>query len=299
MRSPHDRRLRGAGALRRGRGRVARARARRRSCAPHGYVAELVSAAVQVVPEGRDPARTPRRGGCSISARATAGRSTWSIGTKFPSYFVRHPNKVAWLIHQYRAAYELCGTEFSDFDHIEGDVGLRAAPDRARPADARRVPARLHQRREHRRAAGEVQRPRRRAAVSSAASGATPGARAVRRLRAVRRPDRERSSGSTSPSRRWLTSTGRSSSCVAGDGHAARQHRARWPRSWASPIASASSAPWTTRRCSTLYADALAVVYRAVRRGLRLRDARSVPRPQAGRHCRPTRADRSSSSRTA
>ena len=48
------------------------------------------------------------------------------IGTKFPSYFVRHPNKVAWLIHQYRAAYELCGTEFSDFDHLEGDVGLRA-----------------------------------------------------------------------------------------------------------------------------------------------------------------------------
>src|SRR6476661_6414083 len=48
------------------------------------------------------------------------------IGTKFPSYFVRHPNKVAWLIHQYRAAYELCGTPFSDFDHIESDVGLRA-----------------------------------------------------------------------------------------------------------------------------------------------------------------------------
>jgi glycosyltransferase involved in cell wall biosynthesis len=47
------------------------------------------------------------------------------IGTKFPSYFVRHPNKVAWLIHQYRAAYELCGTEYSDFTHIEGDVGLR------------------------------------------------------------------------------------------------------------------------------------------------------------------------------
>jgi glycosyltransferase involved in cell wall biosynthesis len=48
------------------------------------------------------------------------------IGTKFPSYFVRHPYKVAWLIHQYRAAYELCGTEFSDFDHVESDVGLRA-----------------------------------------------------------------------------------------------------------------------------------------------------------------------------
>jgi glycosyltransferase involved in cell wall biosynthesis len=48
------------------------------------------------------------------------------IGTKFPSYFARHPNKIAWLIHQYRAAYELCGTEYSDFDHVEGDVGLRA-----------------------------------------------------------------------------------------------------------------------------------------------------------------------------
>jgi glycosyltransferase involved in cell wall biosynthesis len=47
------------------------------------------------------------------------------IASKFPTYFVRHPHKVAWLIHQYRAAYELCGTEYSDFSHIESDVGLR------------------------------------------------------------------------------------------------------------------------------------------------------------------------------
>jgi glycosyltransferase involved in cell wall biosynthesis len=47
------------------------------------------------------------------------------IASKFPSYFVRHPNKVAWLIHQYRAAYELCGTVYSDFGHNESDVGLR------------------------------------------------------------------------------------------------------------------------------------------------------------------------------
>jgi glycosyltransferase involved in cell wall biosynthesis len=47
------------------------------------------------------------------------------IASKFPTYFVRHPNKVAWLIHQYRAAYELCGTEYSDFGHNERDVGLR------------------------------------------------------------------------------------------------------------------------------------------------------------------------------
>jgi len=47
------------------------------------------------------------------------------IGTKFPTYFVRHPHKVTWLIHQYRAAYELCGTMYSDFVHTELDVGLR------------------------------------------------------------------------------------------------------------------------------------------------------------------------------
>jgi glycosyltransferase involved in cell wall biosynthesis len=48
-----------------------------------------------------------------------------AIATKFPTYFARHPAKVAWLVHQHRAAYELCGTPFSDFDHTERDVGLR------------------------------------------------------------------------------------------------------------------------------------------------------------------------------
>ncbi len=47
------------------------------------------------------------------------------IATKFPSYFVRHPNKVTWLTHQYRAAYELCGTEYGDFEYTELDVALR------------------------------------------------------------------------------------------------------------------------------------------------------------------------------
>jgi glycosyltransferase involved in cell wall biosynthesis len=47
------------------------------------------------------------------------------IPTKFPTYFVRHPKKVCWLVHQYRAAYELCGTQFADFEHTEHDVALR------------------------------------------------------------------------------------------------------------------------------------------------------------------------------
>ena len=37
------------------------------------------------------------------------------IATRFPSYLIKHPNKVVWLIHQLRQAYDLLGTEYSDF----------------------------------------------------------------------------------------------------------------------------------------------------------------------------------------
>jgi glycosyltransferase involved in cell wall biosynthesis len=47
------------------------------------------------------------------------------IATKFPTYFARHPRKVLWLVHQHRAAYELCGTRFSNFAHTPRDVALR------------------------------------------------------------------------------------------------------------------------------------------------------------------------------
>ena len=36
------------------------------------------------------------------------------IAQKFPSYLVRHPNKIVWLLHQYRPAYELSHTEMDD-----------------------------------------------------------------------------------------------------------------------------------------------------------------------------------------
>jgi glycosyltransferase involved in cell wall biosynthesis len=38
------------------------------------------------------------------------------ISTKFPSYFVKHPHKVIWLIHQYRQVYDLFDTPYSGFD---------------------------------------------------------------------------------------------------------------------------------------------------------------------------------------
>ncbi len=37
------------------------------------------------------------------------------IATNFPSYFVDHPNKVVWLFHQHRAAYDGAGGPWSDF----------------------------------------------------------------------------------------------------------------------------------------------------------------------------------------
>ena len=36
------------------------------------------------------------------------------IGTKFPSYLIRHPNKVTWLFHQFRQAYDLYGSPFGE-----------------------------------------------------------------------------------------------------------------------------------------------------------------------------------------
>jgi glycosyltransferase involved in cell wall biosynthesis len=58
-------------------------------------------------------------------SEANGERIDLAIGTKFPSYFVRHPNKITWLFHQYRAIYELCGTPYSEFSHAEADVKLR------------------------------------------------------------------------------------------------------------------------------------------------------------------------------
>ena len=52
------------------------------------------------------------------------------IATKFPSYAVRHPRKVVWLLHQFRQAYELDGTELGQFDQSPEDRALRRAVQR-------------------------------------------------------------------------------------------------------------------------------------------------------------------------
>ena len=47
------------------------------------------------------------------------------IATKFPSYVVRHPNKRVWLVHQFRQAYELDGTELGQFGNSPEERALR------------------------------------------------------------------------------------------------------------------------------------------------------------------------------
>jgi glycosyltransferase involved in cell wall biosynthesis len=52
------------------------------------------------------------------------------IATKFPSYGIRHPNKVVWLVHQFRQAYDYDRTELGQFSESPQDRATRAAVER-------------------------------------------------------------------------------------------------------------------------------------------------------------------------
>lgn len=90
----------------------------------HGYPTELVSVPFKWYPKEEILANAAAWRLLDLS-ESNGRRIDLLIATKFPTYFARHPNKVAWLIHQHRAAYELAGTVFSDFAHVEADVALR------------------------------------------------------------------------------------------------------------------------------------------------------------------------------
>ncbi len=62
--------------------------------------------------------------GCMIAARMTdltevdGERIDLVIALKFPAYYLKHPNKVVWLLHQHRQAYDLWETEFGDLHNL-------------------------------------------------------------------------------------------------------------------------------------------------------------------------------------
>ncbi len=89
-----------------------------------GYRAEIVSVPFKWYPKDELLAQVAAWRMIDVS-ESNGERIDLAIGTKFPTYFVRHPNKITWLFHQYRAIYDLCGTPFSEFTHAEADVRLR------------------------------------------------------------------------------------------------------------------------------------------------------------------------------
>jgi glycosyltransferase involved in cell wall biosynthesis len=52
------------------------------------------------------------------------------IATKFPAYCVRHPNKVAWVLHQFRQAYDYDRTALGQFSESPEDRATRRAVQR-------------------------------------------------------------------------------------------------------------------------------------------------------------------------
>src|SRR5438067_8700077 len=47
------------------------------------------------------------------------------IGLKFPAYLVNHPNKVLWLLHQHRSAYDLWGHPLDDLNAFPNGSQVR------------------------------------------------------------------------------------------------------------------------------------------------------------------------------
>ncbi|NPD66174.1 glycosyltransferase [Lichenicola cladoniae] len=53
------------------------------------------------------------------------------IGLKFPAYLMPHPNKVMWLLHQYRAAYDTWDTPIGDLINTSDGRSVQSAIKRA------------------------------------------------------------------------------------------------------------------------------------------------------------------------
>jgi glycosyltransferase involved in cell wall biosynthesis len=90
-----------------------------------GYESELVSLPFRWYP--KEEIFTHAAAWRCVDLTSANGRAIdCVIATKFPSYFVRHPNKSIWLVHQHRSAYDLAGTPYvEDFEWTEADVGSR------------------------------------------------------------------------------------------------------------------------------------------------------------------------------
>ncbi len=145
------------------------------------------------------------------------------IATKFPSYMITHPNKVTWLVHQYRQAYELDGTAFGQLSESREDREIRRRIQLMDQASLRESAQALRDLRERRPAAGRLDRARGGGSPASALRPALP-LRGIRTLRALGRPPRDDQTRRAADRGRDRRAT-QLAVVVAGDGPRARAPR--------------------------------------------------------------------------
>jgi glycosyltransferase involved in cell wall biosynthesis len=92
----------------------------RAQLAARGFAVDVVNVPFRAYP----PVEIPRQ---ALAWRLLDVLESWGervdlvIPTKFPSWLVRHPLKVAWLFHQHREAYDLLGSRFCGFSDSAED----------------------------------------------------------------------------------------------------------------------------------------------------------------------------------
>jgi glycosyltransferase involved in cell wall biosynthesis len=47
------------------------------------------------------------------------------IALKFPAYYIQHPNKTLWMLHQFRQAYDLWGTQYQNMPNTPEGLSIR------------------------------------------------------------------------------------------------------------------------------------------------------------------------------
>ena len=160
------RRLHAAGAVRARRHRDLRGRTRA-ALREHGHETELVTVPYKWYPGER--VLTQAFLWRLLDLDEANGRPIDAvIATKFPSYAVRHPRKVVWLLHQFRQAWDLDRTELGQFSESAEDRALRRKVlefDRVALGEARQD---LHDVVDRRGSAARLDRPRRRGARAAA-----------------------------------------------------------------------------------------------------------------------------------